>query len=287
MRQEQPERELTRYEIEELKLKRRIIWGVSTFVVLMLLVILNPLVVIDETERGVVRRLGKVSNVMEPGLNFRTPFIERVYKINVGTEKIEVEGVDAASKDQQTVTTSIALQFNVLPGSVRDLYVNNLYRDYKERVIDPAIQDAVKASTAKFNASELITKRPEVKEMMESILAERLGEVGIHVSNLDVVNFEFSASFNAAIEQKVTAEQEALREKNNLEKVQFEAQQAIERAKAEAEKTRLEVEALKLGSDLIEKIYAEAQLEAAKRWNGVLPTHMYGSAPLPLLNVEQ
>ena len=241
--------------------------------------------IIDATERGVVLRFGDVNRVMDAGFNWKQPFLEKVIKMPVTTQRTTVSA-GSASQDLQTVNTTIALQYNLIPSQVGELY-KEFRKDYKNIVIDPAVQDSVKASTAKFNAEELITKRAEVKNLMEKLLRDRLAEANIRVSNLDITNFEFSKEFDKAIEEKVTAEQEALREENKLRKVEFEAQQKIEIAKAEATRTRLEVEALRLGSDLIEKIRAEAQLEASKKWNGVLPTHMYGSAPIPLLNLTQ
>ena len=212
------------------------------------------------------------------------PFFERVKIISVRTEKIEVQSL-AASQDLQDVTTIIALNFNIMPDRVAELYTD-VKKDYQRRLIDPAIQDAVKASTAKFNAEELITKRAEVKTETEKLLKERLGEVNINVSEVSIVDFKFSPAFAQAIEKKVTAEQEALEQKNKLEQVKYEAQQKIETAKAEAEKTRLEVQALKMGSDIIEKIYAEAALEAAKKWNGVLPNNFVPGSTLPILNIK-
>ena len=240
---------------------------------------------IQTGERGVVLRMGAFNRVMDEGFNLKLPFADSVKTMPVNTQKIEVE-VLAASQDLQDVTTIIALNFNLMPESIGTLYTA-VKKDYKRRLIDPNIQDSVKAATALFNAEELITKRPEVKVEIEKSLKEILGAVNIQVTGVSIVDFRFSPSFAQAIEKKVTAEQAALEQKNKLEEVKYIAQQDIEKAKAVAEKTRLEVQALAMGSDLIEKIEAEAKLEAAKKWNGVMPTHMYANAPMPFIQMAQ
>jgi regulator of protease activity HflC (stomatin/prohibitin superfamily) len=248
-----------------------------------LIIFFSSWTIVQTGYRGVVLRTGNVVGVLEPGFHLKIPVLDEVINIETRTQKVEVTA-SAASKDLQTVTTSMALQFNVDPTKVEDVYTE-YGTNYQVRIIDPAIQEAVKASTAKFNAEQLITDRSNVKAQVADLLKPRLLDQGILVSNVDIVNFEFSKEFDQAIEAKVTAEQQALKAENDLAKVQFEAQQAIEKAKADAEKTRLEAEALLQNSDLIRLRQAEAQLEAAKQWNGQLPTHMYGSAPLPLLDV--
>jgi len=240
--------------------------------------------IVQTGEKAVVLRMGEMTRVMDEGFNWKIPIVERTVTMSVRTEKIEVE-VLAASKDLQDVTTIIALNYKLQPNKVSQIYTN-VKKDYKEILIDPRIQDAVKAATAQFNAEELITKRAEVKIVIEDLLKTMLGDVNINVSGVSIVDFRFSPSFADAIEKKVTAEQSALEQKNKLEQVKYEAQQKIETAKAEAEKTRLEVEALKMGSDIIEKIYAEAALEAATKWNGVLPTHFVPGSTLPILNIQ-
>ena len=261
-----------------------IVKSYSSFGIVVLILGLNLLLggwtIINPGERGVVTRLGKVDRVMESGFNFKMPFIEKVKKFEVKTQKIEVEA-SAASKDLQIVTTNIALNFNVLPEAVGTLY-ELVGVEYKARIIDPAIQDVVKAATAQYNAEALITKRAEVKDIIEASLKERLARNSIVVTELSIVNFDFSESFNAAIEQKVTAEQNALREENKLKQVQFEAQQIVEKAKADAEAIRIQAQAINSqgGEDYV-------NLKAVEKWNGILPTQMIPGGSIPFINLTK
>ncbi len=245
---------------------------------LVLIILLGSFTIVSVGEVGIVLRAGSLNRTLNEGLHIKIPLIESVEKITVRTIKIEVPA-SAASNDLQVVTSQIAIQFNVIPDQVSTLY-RNLGKNYRSKVVDPAIQDAIKETTAQFTAEELITKREQVSNQVETILKERLFEEGIFVSNVDIVSFEFSSSFNAAIEAKVTAEQKALEAENKLKQVEFEAKQKIETAKAEAEAIRIQAQAINSrgGEDYV-------NLKAIEKWNGVLPTQFVPGSAIPFINL--
>lgn len=240
---------------------------------------------VDAGERGIVLVWGKPTQLLEPGFHMVNPISSDIVTMNVQVQKYEAKA-DAASKDLQTVTSTIALNYHIDPSQLMALYTN-VGVDFEGQLIPPAIQESVKAATAGFTAEELISKRPAVKEAIKLVLNPRLGVYGLIVDDFSITNFDFSAEFNRAVESKVTAEQNALASKNKLEQVKFEAEQSVAKAKAEAESTRLQVQALQQGSEVIKLRQTEALLELAKRWDGKLPVNVYGSAPLPFLNLAQ
>jgi len=207
-----------------------------------IIIVFSAFTIIKAGNTGVVLRFGDVNRLFEPGLHMKLPFAEKVIKIETKTQVVEV-GASASSKDLQIVTTRIALNFNIIPSDTGLLY-EEVGKNYKERIIDPTIQDSVKASTALFNAEELITKRPEVKKVVERMIKERLAEEHLFVSNVAIINFEFSKKFDQAIEAKVTAEQNALTEKNNLKVEEFKADQRIAEARGEAEAIKIQASAI-------------------------------------------
>ncbi|HDJ21684.1 MAG TPA: prohibitin family protein [Candidatus Bathyarchaeota archaeon] len=186
--------------------------------------------------RGVLLTWGKVEDrILQEGLNFKIPFSQTVVLMNVQIQKTEsVEST--ATKDLQEVSTTVAVNYRLDP-----LYVNEIYKelrqDYVNRVIKPNIEESLKATTAMFRAEELITKRSVVKQTFDSILEERLSKFHIQVVAVSLTDFQFSESFSAAIEAKVTAEQQALVAKNELERIRYEAQQQIIQAEAEKNAT--------------------------------------------------
>lgn len=248
--------------------------GISAIIVFILLLALSPFTIIGAGQRGVVVRFGHVSDkVLSEGFHIIHP-LDNVQEFSVQTIKYETTA-GAASKDLQSVTATIAVNYNLLSDSVDDLY-KNVKGDYEANILSPAILDSVKAVTAQYTAEELITKRAEVSENMETLLRERTGQYAT-ISTISIVNFEFSRSFNEAIEAKVTAEQEALAAKNKLEQTKYEAEQSIVKAQAEAESIRIQAQALAGNTDLVE-------LEAVRRWNGVLPSYVLGDA-VPFINL--
>lgn len=235
--------------------------------------------IVDPGERAVVIRVGKVVDVKSEGFYWRKPFIEQYKKVDVKTQKIEVEA-DAASRDLQSVSATIALNYNLIPDNVGLLW-QEIGKGYQVQIIDPAIQESVKAVTAKFNAEELITKREEVRDSIKTLLREKLMEQHIAVTEFAVTDFSFSASFDNAIEAKVTAEQRALEAKNKLEQVKFEAEQRVAKATAEAEAIRIQAQAVTQqgGKDYV-------QLKAIEKWNGSLPQQFVPGSAIPFLNLK-
>src|SRR5213593_407649 len=127
-------------------------------VVLLILWAISPIVNIGVTERGIVlNRLSGKLKVIETGFNIVVPYFQELYRIDISTRKSDTRAT-AASKDLQTVATEIVLNYHLIPEKV-----DKIYQEFKleidKRSIDPAIQEIVKAVTAKFTAEELITKR--------------------------------------------------------------------------------------------------------------------------------
>jgi len=115
---------------------------------------------------------------------------------------------------------------------------------FKERIIDPAVQEAGKAVTAKDTAEELITKRPAVSNAMKHNLTDRPMKHHTAVEAFSSVGFSFSKVFLEAIESKQTVEQLALKVKRDLERIKIETEQKIKATKAEAES--LKIQSLKI-----------------------------------------
>lgn len=227
-------------------------------------------------ERGVLLQFGAVQDkIFDEGLYFKIPLVQSVKKIDVRIQKDEVPA-SAASKDLQIVTSKIALNYHLDPNSVNRLW-QEVGKNYNTRIIAPAIQEAVKSTTAKFTAEELITKREEVKLAIKVNLAERLLIRGIIVDEFNIIDFDFSKAFNEAIEMKVTAEQLKLKADRDLERIKIEKEQMIAQAQGKAEAIRIEAQALKANVNVIELRWIE-------KWNGKVPTYWGQATPFIGLN---
>jgi len=173
------------------------------------------------------------------------------------------------------------LNYHVVPDKANIVY-QSIGVHFGERIIDPAIQEVVKAITAKYTAEELITKRAVVGEAMRLALAERLIINNIAVDAFSIMTFSFSKVFTEAIESKQTAEQLALKAKRDLDRIKIEAEQKITAARAEAESLRLQ--RANISIDLIELRKIEANMKAIEKWNGILP-QVTGGGSIPLIGL--
>lgn len=232
-----------------------------------LIIIFGSFGVVDAGERGVKTRLGNVVGTVEPGLYFKLPFFEHVIKMSVRTQSVIYERENplaSASSDLQDVSIASVTNYHVDPTKVVDIYVQyKSLEAFEESVIRPAVRDTVKATASQYTAADLVTKRPDFATKVALTLNERLADTYVIVEQSNITDLQFSESFSRAIEAKVTAVQEAEAAKNNLEKVKFEAQQTIEKAKAEAESIRIQTQAINSqgGAAYVDKIIAD-------KWDG-------------------
>jgi prohibitin 2 len=261
---------------EEVELKLTKLWPLLVILGIFIVVFFGPVYTIDATERGVLLTWGKVSSkAIDPGIHFRIPFVQTVERFNVKTQKYEAEGT-AASKDLQTVNTQVAVIYHLMPESVPRIYAE-LGQNYGESVIQPTVQEVLKASASKFSAEQLITNRSTVASTIQELLSQRLRIYGIVVESTAITDFRFSESFTQAIEAKVTASQQMLKAETDLKRIEVEAQQKIAQARAEAEALNLQKQAIT--PELIELRKVEMQTKAVEKWDGRLPTYTGGAMP--------
>ena len=267
-----------------------------------LIIVYSSFVIVDAGYVGVVKRLGAVQpQHLSEGFHLKVPFIETIEEFDVRLSKVETEA-GASSRDLQVITTQIAVQYSMnaamMPMTLQRIGTRRIV---ESTLIDPAIMESVKAITALYTAEQLITQREGVKNKIQdrinSFLNETLVEkdlVGnLSIANVAITDFDFSAEFNRAIEEKVRAEQEALKAKNEkLRRVTQAEAAAAEKtlaadakayeikveSVARAEAIRREAKALKDNPELI-------QLRIAEKWDGVLPKFS-GSDAVLLLSID-
>ncbi|HMK59962.1 MAG TPA: prohibitin family protein [Dissulfurispiraceae bacterium] len=245
-------------------------------VAFIIFLIMNPFVIIGAGERGVILDFGAVQpQVLGEGLHLRVPIMQKVVKIDVRVNKSQTDA-ESVSKDLQDTRSTIAVNYHVLPEKANWVY-QNLGSQYKDRIIDPAVQEVVKAITARFTAVELITQRERVRSEIKDLLKQRLVTYNIVVDDFSIVNFAFSQQFTQAIESKQTAEQLALKAQRDLERIKIEAEQKIASAKAEAEALRLQKE--NVTPQLVKLRQIEASIRAIDKWDGHMPKVTSGAVP--------
>lgn len=240
-------------------------------------IVFGTFAVVPAGHRGVLLTWGKVEDrILNEGINTVTPFVNQVKVMSVQTMKYTAQA-SSASSDLQIVTTEVTLNYHLEAGAVNKIY-QQFYDTWEDRVIVPAIQEAVKASTAEFGAADLIQKRAVVKDAIEDSLKDKLMGYNIIVENVYITDFKFSPEFESAIENKVVAEQNAQQAENVLKQKKVEAEQMIATADglaqskiltatAEAKAIQIQAEALKDSKEILTLRYLE-------KWNGLLPQYL-------------
>jgi regulator of protease activity HflC (stomatin/prohibitin superfamily) len=267
--------------------KLKILAGIVTFIII-IIIMSESVVIVQAGHRGVVLYVGAVENrVLGEGLHFIVPFAEQVIQLEVRTLKFQADA-SAASNDLQEVATVIALNYHINPNDANVIY-QQLGADYSDRIIAPTIQESVKASVAKFNAEELITKRETAKGVIASAIRNTLSARDINVENVFITDFKFSEAFATQIEQKVVAFQKYLTEQNNLKSVQVIANQTVVQAQAQARanvaRASGEGQAIKIITEQLRQSPQYLQWQSINRWNGQMPYSLGGSGAFPFFQL--
>jgi regulator of protease activity HflC (stomatin/prohibitin superfamily) len=259
---------------------------------------------VDQRERGVVLRNGKLVGVATPGLNFKLPFVDSVVKISLEQAIEPYAKLSSYSRDQQTAVVEMSVNYRVLEDQVDDLYVNyGSISGFVQRRITPKVLEEFKNVFGTYNAVTAIQQRArlnaEVRDaIIKAIIAD--GKSPVIITDVQIGNVDFSDAYEKSIEQRMLAEVEVQRVLQNAErekatalitvtKAQAEADATIARAKAEADAIMLrgnaEASAIQARAKALGENPNLVQLTQAERWNGVLPTTMLPGGSVPMLTV--
>lgn len=211
---------------------------------------------------GIVTQFGNVLAERQSGAFFKAPW-QNFTTMNIQIQK-EQQDASAATKDLQTVNTVLALNYHLTSDTAGTVF-RSIGTDYKLRIIDPVLQEAVKATTSQYNADELISQRPQVETAIETELSAKLTKRGITVDNVSIVNFQFSTQFSKAIEDKQVAAQQAAQAAYNVQKEENNARAGIAAAEGQAKSQEL------IASTVIPEVL---QQQAIAKWDGKLPTYL-------------
>lgn len=282
--------------------------GIAVAVLIAVAILVNPLHTVPTGHRGVITVGGNIKGIQSEGYLLLWPW-EKLNIFNVRAEQADIEKAEGSTSDLQPVTTSLTVRYSVMPAKVAEVFEKYSKDGDLDSYISTATQETFKAVTARFTAPDLIAKRAQVSNEIGDQLRAKVAQYGAQIINIDMRSFSFSKEYMAAINEKATQEQLRQAAENKVLTVTAEQKQkvAVAEAEAAAERARADGEAyaaLKIATaqadaikaqnaaltqsrEVLELRRVEVELEKAKRWNGELPTHIYGSAPVPFLNVDK
>lgn len=273
-------------------------------VVCVCIVIYSAMYTVDSGERGVVLRYGKVISVSEPGLHFKTPAIDKVVKIPTRTFTGELPNVLAYSEDQQPADMKVSVTLAVKSTGAEDLYIQ--FKDLKsayENVVKPNINKAIKTVFGQFSAIEAVQERQKLNADAQNAVVEVLSPYEfLDIKSVQIENIDFSDAYEQTIEDRMKAEVEVERYKQNLERERVEAEIVVTKAQAQADAqvkaAEAEAKAISLKStaeaDAIQQkgkaLSDNPQITAliqVEKWDGVLPKTILPNSAVPMLNIVE
>ena len=231
---------------------------------------------VDIGERVVVVGYGEIKGVLTEGFHFVNPLYS-TYTFDIRNTKYETVA-NGASEDIQKVAISVVVNYNLNESAVAEVY-KTYGTNYIDRIFAQNVQESIKSVSAKYPATELVTKRDEVKSEFKTRLQASMPDV-VTITDVAITNVDFSDSFDASVEAKVKAEQDALTAKNRLEQIKYEADQRVAQAEGEAKAIEAQAKAIQSqgGAEYV-------QLKWIEKWSGQLPTWVSGTSPNTMMNL--
>jgi regulator of protease activity HflC (stomatin/prohibitin superfamily) len=284
-------------------------WKIPVYLVLALIVFLFlkalwPFYAVPTGYRGVVTTFGKITGIENEGLAFLPPW-QKLTVFNIRAEQADIEGAEGSTSDTQPVKVSLTVRYSIIPNRVSEVFEKYSHDGNMQSYVQTATQEVFKAVTARYSAPDLIAKRSLLSQDISAALRAKLELYGAQVISIDMRNFSFSPSYMSAINEKVTQEQLRLGAENKLKTVEAEQKQkvavaeaeasalkatadgkaysALKIATAEADSLKVQAQALAQSRDVLELRRIEVEQTKANRWDGALPTAIYGAAPIPFL----
>ncbi|MBB1270927.1 SPFH domain-containing protein [Shewanella sp. SR44-3] len=271
-------------------------------VILALISLFGSWYTVDQGERGVILRNGKIIGTAEPGLGFKLPMFDSVVRISTQTHTTSYQSLQAYSRDQQPATLRASVTFSIPPDKVEEVYANFKSIDSMiARLLDRQVPTQVENIFGKYTAISVVQERIKFGiDVTEAIKRSIKGPV--EITSVQIENIDFSNAYEKSVEDRMRAEVEVQTQLQNLEKervsaqiavtqAQAEADSQLARAKAEAESIRIkgiaEATAIKSRAEALAQNQNLVELTKAERWDGKLPTTMLPTGTLPFIDAQK
>lgn len=229
--------------------------------------------VVSPGEVAIKTRMGKVVDSYEEGVHFKMPVFEAITKFSIQIQRADIK-TEAFSRDLQTMKAELVVNHRIQKTTVVSIF-RNLGPNYVDRVVDPAVQEIFKSIASNYSAEKIIAERNAIVQEVNMVAKERLTKNEIIVTDISLVNLDFTDQFLKAVEDKQIAEQQAKMSEKLVVKAKRDAEQVIAKAQGEAEALRMQKASIT--KELVDLRKVDAQLKAIEKWNGVMPTYIGGN----------
>jgi prohibitin 2 len=249
----------------------RVLLVASAFIVALLVGLTGCGVeIVDTGHRGVKTRFGEVvSESLPEGLYFYNPLTSNIIEMDTRVQRW----------DDSTESYTVKFAVNYRPHQERiHLIFKNVGKDWQQRLMPQIVIGSIKNEFGQWNAVDIIANRAAVQNKITVSIAAALKTKDIDVERFEITNIDYDPAFEKAVEQKVIAQQEAIREQNRTKQIEEQARQKVVSAEAEAKSIQIRAQALEKNAKLVE-------WEAVQKWDGKLPQYMLGGGAVPFIQI--
>lgn len=298
------------------KAKRAIIYLVVIVVAFIAFLILKPFQIVDAGSRGLSFTLGALSdNVKGEGFNWKLPLVQSIKEITIRPiqvdYQVEVGSDGAISKDNQTIGAGLTVFYKYDESRLVEMWRNTGEEKIKS-IIAQTLKENFKKSIGAYTIFEIASQQEKIRsEVAEKFRGDlSTGNYPIQVTELKIVNYDWSEAFEKQIEETMKRAQEVKQKEQELLITEQEAQKLVKQAEAEktslitrsegekesaklrAEAKALEGEGIKRYNEAVrtnmeqEIKFREIEIQKilAEKWNGVrVPVNNYGPIPVSYL----
>lgn len=283
---------------------------IGVIAVAVVLYVVSPFFTVGEYERTVVTRFGQFNSLAGPGLHLRIPFVNGLETFPINIQRMTKDHLNTYTIDNQELDAAVTLNYRIAENDVRRVFTTN--RDYRAN-LEAFMIDRFKREMGKINITAVAAHRGDVAlAVQKSLVEDAMQLFGITIVDFQINDIRYTEQYRRAVDAAAIAKakvEQAEQERRQAEVVaqrqkiaaEGEANAARETARGKADGELLLATAQAKGKELVGLAEAKAleaqgqalrsnasliQLEFAKRWSGNLPINMYGSAPVPLLNLQ-
>lgn len=277
-----------------------------------LIMLFSSFYTIDEGQRGVILRNGKVVGVAEPGLGLKIPVIDAISRVSVQSHAVQYQKLEAYSRDQQPATINMSVNFKVPADRVQELYTKYGTIDgLLKRLVERRVQEMSKTVFGQFNAVTSIQERSRLNHEVSAAIKSAISGP-VEIEGVQIENIDFSDAYEQSIEQRMLAEVEVQKLRQNAEREKVQAEITVTQAQAKADARRADAQAqadavrlqaaaeaeavrvkgeaeataIKARGDALKDNPGLVALTQAERWNGQLPATMLPNGSIPMLNLK-
>ena len=236
--------------------------------------------IVSPGEVAIKTRLGTLVGAYGEGIHFKLPWLEGTQTFSIQIERSDIK-TEAFTVDTQQMTVDLAVNHRIQQDTIESIY-RNLGPNYVETILNPMIQEILKAITAKYSAESIIANRMEMVKLLNEQAKAKALEKEIIITDISVVDLAFKDAFMRAVEEKQVAVQQSKQAEKLVEKAKMEAEQMIATARGNAESLRLQKE--QITPMMLENKRLDITREALSKWKGEVPTFMGGNTPVPFID---